>query len=277
MSAPTYRSETPEVLTAIYRLFREYFDQAERKRRWSMKDDVPWDSVSSGLNPAISDVVETFCAVELFLPDYLAKTIPGVRAMRGRAWFFANWGYEESKHSMVLEDWLLRSKARTDEQMADLHKDVVAHEWQVPYDDNRIMVCYTLVQELATWLHYVQLRKIVEAEGGCPALQRILTLVSVDERAHYDFFRRMVGIYLDFDREGTIEALRQVVNSFAMPSIHLLTDSKARIAAVRDMFIFDDHIYMDHVVAPVLKHLGLTRQDLRRKVRREFTPNGVSS
>ena len=277
MSATKYLPETPEVLAAIYRLFRDYFDQAERKRRWSIREDVPWDRCSRELNPAISDVVETFCAVEMFLPDYLAKTIPGVRAMRGRAWFFANWGYEESKHSMVLEDWLLRSKARTDEQMADLHSDVVSHEWDLPYDDNRVMLCYTLVQELATWLHYVQLRKIVQAEGGCPALQRVLTLVSIDERAHYDFFRRMVAIYLEFDREGTLEALRRVVNTFAMPSIHMLTDSKARIAAVKDMFIFDDHIYLDQVVAPVLDHLGLTRHDLRRKIRREFTPNGISS
>ena len=168
MSATAFRPETPEVLTAIYKLFRDYFDQAERKRRWSIREDVPWDKCSTELTPAISDMVETFCAVEMFLPDYLAKTIPGVRTMRGRAWFFANWGYEEAKHSMVLEDWLLRSKARTDEQLADLHKDVASHEWELPYDNNRYMVCYTLVQELATWLHYVQLRKIVEAEGGCP-------------------------------------------------------------------------------------------------------------
>ncbi len=272
----TFRPETPEVLRAIHVLFREYFDLAERKRRWSIRDDVPWDDTNTaGLSPAIADVVETFCAVELFLPDYLAKTIPGVRAIRGRAWFFANWGYEESKHSMVLEDWLLKSKSRTDEQMADLHRDVVAHEWQVPYDNNRVMVCYTLVQELATWLHYVQLRKIVEAEGGCPALQRILTLVATDERAHYDFFRRLAEIYLAFDREGTVEALRIAVNGFAMPAVHMLTDSRRRIQAVKDLFIFDDQIFVEQVVNPLLEKLGLTRADLRRKARREIsTPAG---
>ena len=31
------------------------------------------------------------------------------------------------------------------------------------------------------------------------------------------------------------------------------------------------------VVDPVLAKLGLTRADLRRKARREFTPNGVTS
>ena len=65
------------------------------------------------MNPALADVVETFCAVELYLPDYLSKLIPQVRVNRGRAWMLANWGYEECKHSMVLEDWLLRSHQRT--------------------------------------------------------------------------------------------------------------------------------------------------------------------
>lgn len=269
--------ETPEVLDAIYRLFRDYFDQAEKKRRWSLRDDIPWDQCNPNLPTAVADVVETFCAVEMFLPDYLAKTLPGVRAIRGRAWFFANWGYEESKHSMALEDWLLRSRSRTDEQMADMHSDVVAHEWNVPYENNRFMVCYTLVQELATWLHYVNLRRIVLAEDGCPALEKVLTLVSVDERAHFEFFRRLTLIYLQHDREGTLDALRHVINSFTMPAVHMLTDSRRRIEDVKELRIFDEVIYIEQVVQPVLDRLGLTRADLRRKTRREFTPNGVSS
>jgi acyl-[acyl-carrier-protein] desaturase len=276
MTAP-YRPETPEVTRDIYQLFRDYFDMAEKKRRWSMKDDVPWDQCSRSLSPALADIVETFCVVELFLPDYLAKTIPGVRANRGRAWFFANWGYEESKHSMVLEDWLLRSSQRTDEQVTDMYKTVANHEWQLPYENNRALVCYAMLQELATWLHYVQLKKLVDSDGGCPALEKILLLVAVDERAHYDFFRRLAAIYLEFDREGTLDALRLAVNTFQMPAIHLLTDSKRRIQAVRDLMIFDEQMFFDQVLAPILAKLGLTRADLRRKTRREFTPNGVTS
>jgi acyl-[acyl-carrier-protein] desaturase len=269
--------ETPEVLAAIYRLFRDYFDLAEKKRRWSLRDDIPWNQCNPNLPPAIADVVETFCAVEMFLPDYLAKTIPGVRTMRGRSWFFANWGYEESKHSMALEDWLLKSRMRSDEQLTDLHADVVAHEWDVPYDNNRFMVCYTLVQEIATWLHYVNLRRIVVAEDGCPALEKVLTLISVDERAHFEFFRRMTLIYLEHDREGTLAALRHVVNTFRMPAVHMLTDSRRRIQDVKELRIFDEGIYIEQVVGPILDRLGLTRGDLRRKTRREFTPNGVTS
>src|SRR5947209_12638144 len=187
-----YKPESPAVLKKIYLRFRDYFDRAEKKRRWSIRDDIPWDQCNPSLSPAVADVVETFCAVEMYLPDYLSKLIPQVRANRGRAWMLANWGYEESKHSMALGDWLLRSGMRTDEQMTDLESEVFSHEWNLPHDNGRGMICYVVLQELATWLHYHNLRERLTAEGGDGALHQVLTLISIDERAHYDFFRRLL-------------------------------------------------------------------------------------
>jgi acyl-[acyl-carrier-protein] desaturase len=269
--------ESPELLAQIYRLFRSYFDLAEKKRRWSLKDDVPWAECNPNLPPAIADVVESFCAVELYLPDYLSKLIPQVRANRGRAWMLANWGYEESKHSMALGDWLLRSRMRSDEQMADLEHEVFSHEYELPSDNARGMVCYTMMQELATWLHYVNLRKIVEAEGGDPALDKILKLVAIDERAHYDFFRRLVSLYLEYDRAGTLEQLRRVVNGFHMPAVYLLADSRKRIEEVRELRIFDEAAYLLQVYEPVLAALKVEKSELRRrKSPREFAVVGAA-
>src|SRR5688500_2805562 len=75
--------ENPAVLAELYRLYRDYFDLAEKRRRWSLKDDIPWDQCNRSLDPAVADVVQTFCSVELYLPDYLAKLLPQVRATRG--------------------------------------------------------------------------------------------------------------------------------------------------------------------------------------------------
>jgi acyl-[acyl-carrier-protein] desaturase len=266
------KPEPPEVLESMYRLFRDFFDRAEKKRRWSIAEDIPWEECNRSLPPTIADVAETFCAVELYLPDYLTKLIGQVRASRGRAWFLANWGYEECKHSMVLEDWLLRSRSRSDEQMADLHREVFSHEWHLPHDSATGMLCYAMFQELATQMHYVNLRAVVRSEGGCRALERILSLVAADEAAHADFFVKCVTIYLDFDREGTLEQLRRVANSFRMPAVHLLADSALRQNEVRNLKIFDEDIWFNHVLEPALSRLGLTRQDLRRKTRREVSP-----
>jgi acyl-[acyl-carrier-protein] desaturase len=261
--------ESPAVLDAIYRLFRDYFDMAEKKRRWSIREDVPWADCNHALNPAVADVVETFCAVELYLPDYLSKLIPQVRANRGRAWMLANWGYEECKHSMVLEDWLLRARMRSDEQMSDMHNRVFEHEWNLPYDNARAMVIYTMFQELATQVHYSNLRQVVRREGGCPALEKGLLLIAVDEAAHADFFRRLVSIYLEDDRPGTLAQIRRVVNTFRMPAVHMLADSHKRINDVRDLQIFDESIFVSHVYEPVLGKLGVEKKELRRGTPRE--------
>ena len=264
-----YQPENPETLNKISRLFRGYFDHAEKKRRWNLRDDIPWTQCNRSLNPAIADVMETFCAVEMYLPDYLSKLIPQVRDNHGRAWMLATWGYEESKHSMAFGDWLLHSGMRSDEQMADLEKTVFSHEWDLPWDNARAMVCYTMVQELATWLHYYNLREQLAAEGGDAALHRVLTLVAVDERTHYDFFRRLVAIYLEDDREGTLEQLRRVVNGFAMPAVHMLADSRKRTQEVKDLHIFDYDKYYYQVFEPIVKALHLQKSDLRRHTRRE--------
>jgi acyl-[acyl-carrier-protein] desaturase len=257
-------TESSGLSTRTYRLYRDFFDQAERKRRWSLRDDIPWDQCNRSLDPAIAEVVQTFCCVELFLPDYVSKLLPQVRANRGRAWFLCNWGYEESKHSLALGDWLLHSGMRTDEEMADMEREVFKHEWQLPYDNGVGMLCYTLVQELATAVHYQNLRDIVGPTGD-PALYRLLQLISTDERAHHDFFRRLIALYLEEDRPNTLEQLRRVVNTFKMPAVHMLTDGSSRISAVKALRIFDEDIFLYKVFEPILAKLGVHKKEIRRR------------
>ncbi len=271
------KPESPGLLACIYRLYRDYFDLAEKKRRWSLRDDIPWDDCNGALDPAIVDVVQTFCAVELFLPDYVSKLMPQVRANRGPAWMIANWGYEESKHSLALGDWLLRSGMRSEEQMAELDSQVFQQEWNLPHDNARGMVCYTMVQELATWLHYRNLREVARQRGGDLALDRILNLISIDERAHYDFFRRLVQLYLEDDRPGTLEQMRRVINQFAMPAVHLLFDGRKRVEAVKELRIFDYDIFYTQVFEPILTALQVDKSELRRHSPRKVLAVGTST
>jgi acyl-[acyl-carrier-protein] desaturase len=258
------KPECPEVLAKMWVLYRDYFDRAEKKRRWNIRMDIPWHQCNPNLDPAIADVVQTFCSVELYLPDYLSKLIPQVRANHARSWMLANWGYEESKHSMVLADWLVRSGHRTEEQMADLDGVLFSAEWELPHDNGRAMVCYTMVQELATWLHYKNLRAIV-GEQNDPALCQVLKLVAIDERAHADFFKKMVKIYLEYDRPGTLEQLRRVFNTFKMPATYLMADGRQREAAVKALRIFDDDMYYYQIFEPLIQDLQVHKSELRRR------------
>src|SRR5947209_12169886 len=200
----------PEFEAALWRLYRAFFDQSERKRRWSIAEDIPWAQCNKSLDPVIADVVESFCAVELFLPDYLASAVGRSRHSRAQAWFYANWGYEESKHSLALGDWLLRSGMRSEEQMADLSDQVFDHPWQVPHDSHLAMIAYAMVQERATALNYRNLRRWAQEKGVHPALEKLLMLLAVDEQAHHSFFHDYVRLFLEQDRDHTLEQLRRV-------------------------------------------------------------------
>ena len=254
----------PEVESELWQIYRDYFDHAERKRRWRIRDDIPWDECNPNLDPAIADVIETFCCVELYLPDYVSKVLPLVRQSKGRAWFYANWGYEESKHSMVLSDWLLRSGSRTDEYMVYLEQMVFEREWNLPHDNPMGMLAYAMVQEHATFINYRNLRARAKALGGDPCLDRILGLVSADEAAHYGLFKSFFDLFLKVDRDGAIAALRPVLNQFQMPAIHDLLDQNARrIAAIRSLEIFNEEIFFRDVYDHLLRSLDLTKADLR--------------
>lgn len=255
----------PALEQGFYRLYRTFFDRAEKKRRWSLCDDIPWERIDRSPDPAVADVVESFWAVEMYLPDYLARAMSIFRASRGKLWFYANWGYEESKHSLALGDWLLRSRARTDEQMADLEGGVFTSRWDLPYDDPVAMLAYAAVQELATGLNYRNLRRRVGARGD-PALSRLLGFIRVDEQAHHRFFLDAVRLYLDRDRAGTLRKLHRVLHTFAMPALHLLADSRRRVERIKGLEIFDERIYFAEVYQPILAALGVSRPELRRAV-----------
>jgi acyl-[acyl-carrier-protein] desaturase len=246
----------------LFRLYRDFFDKAEKKRRWSIRDDIPWHQCSRDMDPAVAQVVESFCAVELYLPDYLSNAMAMFRPSRACAWFYANWGYEESKHSLVLSDWLIRSGQRTEEQIFDLHGQVLAHEWKVPHGSTVGMLTYAMAQELATGLTYRNLRRLLHATD--PALAKALGFLHVDEQAHHSFFLRAVRLFLRHDRAGTLRHIRGVMHNFAMPGIYEMADSQQRLNAIKEMRLFNDEIYFRGVYQPVLAALNISRPELRR-------------
>jgi acyl-[acyl-carrier-protein] desaturase len=257
------RPDDPVLERALWQLYRQFFDQAERRRRWSIERDIPWDECNRGLDPVIADVVESFCAVELYLPDYLAHAMPWARPSRARTWFYANWGYEESKHSLALHDWLLKSGMRNEERLADLDENIYQHPWQLPHDNVVAMLAYAMVQERATALNYRNLRRRVQERGGDPALERLLTLLAVDEQTHHSFFLGGVRLYLAHDRTATLEQLRRVMHDFAMPAIYGLADGRQRVARIKELNIFNDEAYLREVYLPILHELGVKRVEMR--------------
>src|SRR5262245_30959941 len=102
-------SISPNLRDKARRAYLEFFDIAESKRRWHWLNDIPWDRLEQPKAPQDTAIcIETFCGVELYVPDYVSNAFNLTRSIFGHAWFEANWAYEESKHALVFQEYLLR-------------------------------------------------------------------------------------------------------------------------------------------------------------------------
>jgi acyl-[acyl-carrier-protein] desaturase len=257
----------------FYELYLEFFNRAEGERRWNVQKDIPWHEANPNVSDEIALIVESFMAVELFLPDYTSKILNLVRKSRGRAWFQANWGYEESKHSLALEQWLLHSRKRTSAEIDAFAASVLEQVWELPFETPRQMMIYTTFQELSTGLNYRNLRRrLIEQKDN--ALATSLGLIARDESAHYQFFQNGVKLYLKEDRDGTLEDIRYVLERFRMPAHDLIPNWEHRGKVIVGQNIFSDRIFLKDIMRPVLSVLGTSREELKALSRKvpEFLP-----
>ncbi|MCG8421645.1 MAG: acyl-ACP desaturase [Proteobacteria bacterium] len=250
-----------------YRAYMEFFDKAERNRRWHWLDDVPWDKLDTTKNREETAIcLETFCGVELYVPDYTANGFNLTREIFGHAWFQANWGYEESKHALVFREYLLRSGLRTLEQYDDYEAKIFAKKWHLPFPTRRRMTCYGALQELATYQIYANQREKYKAEGN-DVLHKIFFLVSRDESAHYGFYRRVLQFFFEEDYDGTLADLAHVVYHFRMPGVGLIPEYDDRLKT--EGVGITSQQFLSDAVLPMLRKLGTTRPDLVRALRQK--------
>ncbi len=249
--------------TRAYRdLYRKFFDSAEVKRRWNVRDGIPWDDIKyRAVDDELVDILEAFYATEMYLPDYTSELLALNRDNHGLAWFITNWGYEESKHSMAIEEWLVRSGRRTEKQMEQLNDTLLDAVWTKPFDTSRQMLVYTLFQELATQLNYLNLSKATAAAGDA-ALQRMLLLIASDEGCHHRMFVDCISHELAVDRAGTLADIGHVLRNFEMPAHDQIPDWERRGRLIVERGIYSDRQFVRRVMMPGLQRIGVDRKEL---------------
>src|SRR5437773_10293196 len=98
---------------AFHREFMTFFERAERTRRWNVFTDISWDRLAGRTaDPRLVRCAETFCGVEMYLPDYVRSHLDLTRGDYGRASFAASCGFAERTHSLALGADLHRGGAR---------------------------------------------------------------------------------------------------------------------------------------------------------------------
>jgi acyl-[acyl-carrier-protein] desaturase len=251
---------------ALYREYMEFFERAERTRRWHLEDDIPWEKLDRHANTEeMAICLETFCGVELYVPDYTANGFLINREFFGHAWFQACWGYEESKHALVFREYLIRSGLRTAQQYGDYEDQILSKTWHLPYATRRQMVCYGVLQEMATYLIY-RAQKVRYRDLQNEVLETVFHLVARDESAHTGFYRNVLRLELSSDYEGTLEDLAKVTSSFRMPGVELVPEYAKRLG-VEGVGISPQK-FLQEGVFPLLRALKVKRSDLARAFKR---------
>ncbi len=239
----------------IYREYMTFFENAEKTRRWSVFDDVPWEKAAA--SPRDKDLAlcaETFCGVEMYLPDYVSEGINCVRNTFGQSWFSANWGYEESKHSVALREYLLRTGQRTYDEIFAFEQSIFGRKWTLPF------TIYGIIQELTTYVIYKK-QKQLALDKGDELLAAIYGLIARDEIAHFGFYRDVTRVLLEEDPDGVKADLAHVFRHFTMPAHDLIPDYAERAEVMRTAGI-DRGVFIREVWLTALKSLKLDRRDL---------------
>jgi acyl-[acyl-carrier-protein] desaturase len=245
----------------VYREYMTFFEKSERTRRWNVFSDVPWDKVESCPRDAdLALCAETFCGVEMYLPDYVAQGINAVRDSFGQTWFQANWAYEESKHSLVLREYLLRTGQRSYDETYAFERAIMAKRWNKPFQTSRQITLYGAIQEMTTFVIYKKQEKMALAKGD-ELLASIYGFIARDEIAHCRFYEKVAGLLLEDDPDGTKYDLAYVFRHFTMPAYDLVPSYDDRIRVMRTAGI-DRNVFIHDVWLTILKRLGLTRHDL---------------
>lgn len=250
----------------MYRAYCEFFDTGERKRRWNPFNDIPWEKLNPALNSEDDAIcLETFCGVELYVPDYTENGFRLTRDLFGAAWFEATWGYEESKHALTYREYLIRSGLRTEEQYNAFEDKIFGKVWKLPFQTRRQMNCYGALQESATYLIYATQREKAKRNGN-EVLEKIYFLISRDEAAHRGFYQRILQFELEEDREGALADLANVVFNFQMPGVGLIPeyDERLKVLGVG----ISPQYFLQHGVFPLLKAVGTDRAELTKAYRR---------
>ena len=262
--------------TQYYRAAMDFLETAERKRDWKIFEDIPWDKVDPSQNSDKKSVcLETYCAEEMYLPDYASHGARMTRELYGASCFQARWSFEESRHGLVFREYLVRSGLRSEAEIESLEAMVFAGEWVPPFPTIRQMGCYGALQEGATYTAYKAQKEKAELEGNL-VLKAIFANVAGDEAAHAGFYRKIVEIELAADRDATVRDFAQVLANFKMPGDGLIPHYQERLRVGGGGITARQ--FMEGVVLSTLRSLGITRAELKSgQARNEQQPKIIDA
>jgi acyl-[acyl-carrier-protein] desaturase len=245
---------------------------------WLPHEYVPWDRASgqagarsrwtpaaSPLSPAARAAFELGVLTEDNLPSYHAELL--TRLGRDGAWgeWTRRWTAEEARHAAALRDYLHVTRAVDPAALERDRMATVERGWTATGSGALRALAYAAIQELATRVAHRNTGRAADD----PDAERLLARVAADENLHMVFYRDVLTAALAVAPDAAVIAIADELAEFRMPGA-TVPGFQRRSVLMADAGIFDARAYRDEVVAPLVRHWGVTQMALR-------TPEAVAA
>jgi acyl-[acyl-carrier-protein] desaturase len=249
---------------AFLGLYRWYIARSQETRNWNPDKTFDWREYRKDHSPEIQRIVEGFFAVEQYVPDYVTALLKVIRKSYGRSHLHLRWGSEEEKHADMWRNAVLFGGHRSLEWIEAYTDELRGQEWSLPWDDPLHMLFYTVFQERATQVNYVNLGLIAKgkapngafADDEDPVLAHACRTIAVDEAAHYNFFLEGARLMLYYFPEESVEAMCDVLRHFAMPAGNIIPNYAEFSETVYKAGVYGPRSHSTDVVKVALEQLG---------------------
>ena len=220
-------------------------------------DKDPWTPDQARLTGVAQIAFEVNLLTEDNLPSY-HREIHQMFGYGDGAWinWVHRWTAEEGRHSIVLRDYLVVTRAMDPYEMERARMAQVQQGYDHDNKGTLSGMAYVAFQELATRISHRNTGRYSQD----PVADRIMARISKDENLHMRFYRDMLGAAMHVDPSAAIEAIVDEVIGFEMPGSGMrqfLTKS----AQIANAGIYDLRIHHDEILWPLLRHWGVFEQE----------------
>lgn len=255
-------------------LHRWYVSRSQQTRNWNPDTTFDWRALRKDHSPEMNHILEGFFAVEQYVPDYVTKLLHVIRKDHGRSHFHIRWGSEEEKHAELWYNSVLFSQYRSPKWLKEYMFNLREREYDMPWEDPVHMLFYTVFQERATQVNYLNTAVIARGQGELkgdadPVLAHAAQVIAVDEAAHYNFFLEGARLYLYYYPTKALEAMVDVIRHFSMPAGDIIPNFARFTETVHRVGIYGPREHAKDVVQHALDNLGVAgRKALETGIKR---------
>ena len=258
-------------------LYRWYVSRSQKTRNWNPNNDFDWREFRTDHSEKMNRIMEGYFAIEQYVPDFVLQLLKVIRKSYGQSHFHIRWGAEEEKHSDLWLNTILFSRHRSIKWINEYKHTLREKQWELPWDNAMQMIFYTVVQERATQVNYLNTAKIARGNtndqdflnDNDPVLAKLSSVIATDEAAHYNFFLEGARLYLYYYPAQALEALHDVIKFFAMPAGDLIPDYDHFAEIVARACVYGPREHLRDVLDVALKSLSVSgKSELYKGIKR---------